>query len=85
MRFYSVSSSTIERVAYDPQTSSLYIKFRSGDARYRYKDVPAYVVTQLLFADSIGKHFQTNIKGEFEFDKLGPSEVPMGDTAGAVA
>jgi len=67
-QFKKVESSNIYAIGYDGK--DLYVRFmRSG--MYKYNDVPKDVVTDLMDADSKGKFFNMNIKGSFEFEKVG--------------
>lgn len=45
------------------------ITFKSG-GKYRYFDVPLSVFNGFANADSHGKYFQTNIRGQFKFEKI---------------
>ena len=88
MTRYAVRSSQIKFIGYDPATSTLEVEFCSPKAElsegelvptvarpaslYEYKGVPASVVAELLFADSIGHAFHQLIKlGGYEYRKLG--------------
>jgi hypothetical protein len=61
----SVSSSNIESVGYDAATETLEIKFKSGGV-WLYKHVPLDTYTKFMAADSMGKFFYANIKGQFD-------------------
>ena len=72
LRFYQIrGSSQIEQVGYDTEAQQLFVKF-TGVSLYRYDGVPALVVTRFMFSDSLGKFLNENIKGVYEFEKLGP-------------
>lgn len=45
------------------------IEFKSG-GKYRYFDVPLSVFNGLANADSRGRFFQDNIRGQFKFERL---------------
>lgn len=45
------------------------ITFKSGGS-YRYFDVPLSAFNALANADSRGRHFQNNIRGQFKFERL---------------
>jgi hypothetical protein len=64
-----VNSSAISAVGHDPATNTLVVQFTSGDV-YHYSDVPGDVHDQLLNADSIGKHFSANVRGQFAHRKI---------------
>jgi hypothetical protein len=71
LRFYRVrGSQQIERVAYDPASHTLFVKF-VGSSLYLYRGVPAESVAGFLFADSVGATFNELIKkGGYEYEKL---------------
>ena len=47
----------------------LEVEFHSGEV-YRYFDVPARLVLELLRADSIGRFFNAHIRPKFAFEKV---------------
>lgn len=61
MKKYAVKSSNIESVSYDPGTKELIITFNNGNS-YSYPGIDPALVSNLLFADSIGKKFHDSIK-----------------------
>lgn len=65
MRAARLSSSTIERVAFDEQARELTIRFRHG-ASYVYSGVPRAVYEALRTAASAGAYFNRCIKGRFD-------------------
>lgn len=50
-------------VGYDPVTSILEIEFRSGEV-WQYHNVPENVYDEMI-SGSIGKYFQSHIKGQY--------------------
>ena len=56
-----VSSSNVHSVGYDKNTSTLYVKFHSGQT-YAYYFVPEFHYTRLLNASSVGSYLDTYIK-----------------------
>ena len=64
MKLIKVESSNIAKVGYDQSKKILAIQFESGKT-YNYADVPANVVLDFLFADSLGKYFNTQIKEKY--------------------
>jgi hypothetical protein len=64
-----VSSSNVETIAYDEDSSTLQIEFKNGSI-YQYFDVPANVFAELRNADSIGKYLAANIKGAYRYSKV---------------
>ncbi|MCK9482184.1 MAG: KTSC domain-containing protein [Bacteroidia bacterium] len=59
-----VSSSNVESVGYDEETSTLYVSFLTGFL-YTYLNVPIVVFNQLLHAPSVGGYLNANIKGVY--------------------
>lgn len=57
-------SSLVERLCYD-QTER-YVVVRLTGTYYHYCEVPADVVTRWLAADSMGRFFNANVKGNFD-------------------
>lgn len=56
-------SSFVNEVCYDKKNNYMIIQLR--DTRYPYCDIDADTVLALLRADSIGRHYNANIKGNF--------------------
>lgn len=70
MNWTSVSSSNLAAVAYDADTSTLFIRFNHGGA-YAYDGVPQSEYTELLSAPSHGKYFDAHIKkGGYPYRKI---------------
>ena len=61
MTYTRVSSSNIAAVAYDATTSTLAVRFHSGD-EYHYFNVPETEYQGLLRASSVGGYMDRNIK-----------------------
>lgn len=59
-----VKSSSLAAVAHDPASGTLTVKFNSGET-YTYAGVSADQHAKLMAADSIGSHFQKNIRSAF--------------------
>ncbi len=70
-----VSSSAIDRIAYDPSRRALSIWFRETGGPYRYYEVPPQVFEGFLRADSKGAYFNDHIRDRYRFD-------PPRDTGG---
>ncbi|HEY5721155.1 MAG TPA: KTSC domain-containing protein [Allosphingosinicella sp.] len=64
MRAARLSSSVIERIAYDEEENSLIIWFRET-GRYIYSDVPRAIYEGLCRAPSAGRYFNACIKRRF--------------------
>ena len=56
-----VSSSNLESVGYDPETSVLEVAFLNGGV-YQYSGVPAPVYSGLMSASSHGSYFDAHVK-----------------------
>jgi hypothetical protein len=67
---HKVNSSEFRSVGYDLPTSTLETEYQSGEV-YRYFDVPAQLVLEMLEADSIGRFFNTHIRPKFRFEQVG--------------
>lgn len=63
----SVNSSWIDAIGYDYGSATLVILRNDGE-ELRYLDVPAHLAWQMLEADSKGKFYNENIRGEYELD-----------------
>jgi hypothetical protein len=63
-----VNSSLITAVDYDEKTHRLVVEFKNGGT-YVYGAVPPELYKDMLYSESIGKFFSTNIKGSFPFEK----------------
>jgi hypothetical protein len=62
-----VSSSAVDRVAYDDETGTLDLWYKGGD-RYSYFDVPRAIYEALLEADSIGGFVNREIKPHYRYE-----------------
>lgn len=69
MELTPVKSSTVAKVGYNPEKSELLVEFSSG-AQYRYLAVEQGVYESLLSAESVGKFLNSNIKDQYEFQKI---------------
>lgn len=71
-----VKSSNISHVGYHVESQTLHVRFKSGTT-YSYSAVPAEEHQKFLAAESIGKHFQANIRDKYKCTKLEakPAEV----------
>ncbi len=62
----TVESDVIHAIGYDPAISLLEIIFNDGRI-YQYRGVPPKVYEGLQSAESKGRYFQENIRGEFQY------------------
>ncbi|HEX6981820.1 MAG TPA: KTSC domain-containing protein [Balneolaceae bacterium] len=70
MKRKKVSSEAISSIGYNSKGMILEIEFSSGSL-YQYFSVPELEVENLLNAESIGRHFQENIKqGPYRYIRL---------------
>jgi hypothetical protein len=65
-----VQSSALERVSYDEEAHTLCATFRGTHRTYVYEDVPLEVYDGLIFADSLGRYFNTHIRDHFPFHEV---------------
>lgn len=64
-----VKSESIAAIAHDPVTKVLTVQFKNGGV-YRYDGVSSDHHAELMRADSIGSHFQKNIRSAFKATKV---------------
>jgi hypothetical protein len=69
MKWISVSSSLVDKVAYDEPASKLYLQFK-GNRVYAYQDVPREVFDDLIRASSFGTYFHAYIKDEYDYQRI---------------
>ena len=68
--FHSVSSSTIESVAYDNLVQMMWIHFKGYGSIYEYCDVPEWKFHGLLAASSPGSYHATHIRCVHEYREI---------------
>lgn len=69
MEWHPLSSSTLERVGYDPHSLTLSVEFKNGSA-YQYFDVPEHVFRELLAAGSPGQYLAQNVKSLYRYARM---------------
>ncbi|SDO22059.1 KTSC domain-containing protein [Polaromonas sp. JS666] len=69
MEMQFVDSSTIERIGYDPNSSTLRIEFKSNRT-YDYFNVPENVFNELRSASSVGSYHARNIKNSYSYTEI---------------
>lgn len=74
MEMKLVKSSMLHSVSHDPVSNTLIVKFKEDGPIYDYADVPAYEFDKLMKAESVGKHFGTNIRNNFKGVKREPKK-----------
>lgn len=69
--YIKMTSTAIEVMEYSLKDGrpNLEITFKSG-TKYRYIDVPLSIFNGFANADSRGRFFQNNIRGQFKYEKL---------------
>lgn len=70
MEMKPVKSSNIKAVGYDPASLVMQIDFANGTS-YTYPDVPFDDFNKLANAESVGQHFNENIRSKFTGSKVG--------------
>lgn len=63
------ASSNVAGVTYDSASQVLTMHFRNGSA-YQHAGVPILEYTSLLAAESVGKRYNSNIRGKYESTKI---------------
>ena len=69
MKKTPVTSSNVESIGYDEDSSTLEIEFKNG-ATYQYFDVPENVFNELRNANSVGEYLAASIKGSYRYSKV---------------
>ena len=65
----SVSSSFIDAVGYSTEYEVLLIQINGTDL-YQYNNVDISVYRSFINAESLGKYFNANIKGQYDYEKI---------------
>ena len=74
MTWLPVESKMFTAVAYDAEKHVLYLRFRSGEV-YRYFDFLRHDYQQFLSAESKGRHFLSNIRNCFSYERMAKLRV----------
>ena len=69
MTWLPLESKMFAAVAYDAEKHVLYLRFQSGEV-YRYFDFLSHDYQQLLSAESKGRHFLSNIRNCFAYERM---------------
>jgi hypothetical protein len=64
-----VESSSIRSIGYDATTATLVVEFHDGD-RYAYDGAPARAHHDLVTAESIGAHFNREVRNAYACRRL---------------
>lgn len=70
MERYTVASSNIRSVGYDPQTQTLEVEFLSSTV-YQYYGVPEHMHEQMMKEQSKGRFLNTYIKNQYPYSRVG--------------
>lgn len=69
MKRTTVESSNLASVGYDEGSETLEIEFQNGGI-YEYYDVEKSTFDALMTAESHGRYFIANIKGEYDYNQV---------------
>lgn len=69
MERVSVSSSNVDTVGYDEDSSTLEVGFKNG-ATYQYFDVPKNIYEELRDAGSVGGYLASHVKGIYRYSRV---------------
>ena len=64
-----LDSTALAGIEYEETTQRLYVQFRDG-ANYAYVAVPVKTYEALLLASSPGGYFNTDIRGQYAYERL---------------
>lgn len=73
-----VTSNPFRSIGYDEGSRTMEVEYNSG-RRYALRGVPRGVHDALINADSIGNHYNKNVRGRFKTQEL----PPLRNTKGA--
>jgi hypothetical protein len=82
LKTYPVQSSNISAIGYDPVTKVMRVTFQGSGAfavgsTYEYTSVAPQLAAEVLFAESVGKAFNSIIKPHFTGRKIEDQAVPQ--------
>lgn len=66
---YTVNSSNLQAVEYDPDTLVLRVTFTNG-GQYEYEGVLQEIVDEMMSADSQGSYFHRNVRMNYPYTKI---------------
>lgn len=66
-----VDSSMITSIGYEQSSGTVEVEFRSSGQIWQYYDVPEFSYNELRAAGSLGKTFNSMIKGNFREARVG--------------
>jgi hypothetical protein len=68
LNWESVDSSNVDKVAYDENSQTLAVRFRSGSL-YTYHEVEKEIYHQMVGAESVGQYLNRVVKPMFNYNK----------------
>ena len=69
MKRLQVKSSNLRSVGYDKETKTLEVEFPNGTL-YHYSGIDKQTYSELMNAESIGRHFNISIRNHFKGEKI---------------
>lgn len=69
IKLTQLKSTNLRAAGHDPATNLLAVHFLNGSV-FHYKDVPATIAGGLLEANSPGKFFAENIRGQYAAEQV---------------
>ena len=70
MKKYSVGSSNISSIGYDPSRDTLEVEFLNGSI-YQYFNVPENMYKQLMATPSKGRFLHAYVKNAYPYSRVG--------------
>ena len=84
MKLKPVDSEMLVAVGYDEKSHSLLAVFRTGET-YRYKNVPSFVHTGLMSADSKGRYMHKYVLNRFDYERIATTRYQAVNTKRSTA
>jgi hypothetical protein len=66
-----VDSTMIRSIGYDPSSGTLEVEFRTNGQVWQYYNVPESTYHEVRAAGSLGKAFNSRVKGQFPEARVG--------------
>ena len=70
MKKYSVASSNISSIGYDPSRDTLEVEFLNGSI-YQYFNVPENMYKELMAEPSKGRFLHAHVKNAYPYSRVG--------------
>jgi len=84
MKLTAVDSEMLVAAGYDQKSHSLLAVFRTGET-YRYKNVPSFIYTGLMNADSKGRYMHKYVLGRFDYERVATTRYQAVNTRRSTA